>query len=431
MSDYWRDELEPASLAGVPFQVESSGATPGRRTAIQEFPGTEFVRGQDLGPKAKRYSISGYLIGRDYHQQRARLEAVFDRPGPHLLVHPYRGRMHVLIDGDPDFQESKDKGGHCAVAFKAVRASTDDGRAIESLTDAATGAVDTARSTTASALASQVTGLDDPATKSSFLAKVADVQADISSAIGASLDPSDVSGAAVLAAIASMTSAVSAAIATPLNAFDAIMSTIELVIDSPMKGASSIESAYGELTNGQRIDRMLAIARRFASPESGLEPLTSGIMNAAPPTTIAAIQTRNAQTITIAVRVRAVASIVDTIASTKPDSTAQALAVRGAVENLLIGASDGDPDSLLYAADAETFAALSDLRATCARLLNDLALELPSVATYEVPSETNALVLAQKLLGDASRWGELAARNDLADPLFIPAGTIVEYLRVA
>jgi prophage DNA circulation protein len=119
----WRDRLLPASFRGVPFLMDSSTAKPGRRTQIHEFPGREDVIGDDLGRAPDRFSIKAFVVGPDYDQDRDALEAALAAPGVGTLVHPTRGRMSVLIEGEIQSDESpRDKGGFASLQFNVVKA---------------------------------------------------------------------------------------------------------------------------------------------------------------------------------------------------------------------------------------------------------------------------------------------------------------------
>ena len=178
---------------------------------------------------------------------------------------------------------------------------------------------------------------------------------------------------------------------------------------------------------------MLGIAGRFVRlDEIDLEPLTEQALSGEPSDadTDAQAIARNAQALTACLRAEAAAAIVEAVLVTKPDSTTQAADILERVNQLMLGEVDGDPDALLFAVDADSLVALSDLRAALTRYLASLT-SLPTIETYEVPAQTNAIMLAQLLLGDATRYDEIVSRNQLLDPMFIAAGTEIEYLRAA
>lgn len=424
MADYWRDELLPASLAGEPFFVEQVTGSPGRRNAIQEFPGTAFVRGQDLGPRARRFEIQAYLIGRDYHLKLRRLEAVFDRPGPHVLSHPYRGRMLVHIEGEPSVVESRAKGGFAAVTFRAVKASDDDGRPTTSAADVASAAASATRAAVQASLAASM-DLSTTTARATVDAAGASLGEMLSSSVSSALDLLSESGQTVEQAVSGLAQAVALA-ETPAALLAAVAETVRIAVRAPLTATELLGDAYGELAAWQRLDAVLELARLFVgTDDNGLEPLTPSALVAGS-TVDAALA--GAQALTAAARAEAATSLAEAVVSTPPESSEQARSALNALEALIVGETDGDPDGLLLAVDVEAMSALADLRAAATRYLLGLASSLPTLSTYTTPSQTNVFLLAQLLLGDAGRWEEIWDRNALADPVLIPAGTAIEYI---
>jgi prophage DNA circulation protein len=98
----WRDDLRRvtvagkrligASFRGVPFLVDASERTGGRRVVVHEFPLRDEPFVEDLGRKAVTFRVDGYVIGDDYLAQRDDLlDALDNETGPGELVHPYHG----------------------------------------------------------------------------------------------------------------------------------------------------------------------------------------------------------------------------------------------------------------------------------------------------------------------------------------------------
>jgi prophage DNA circulation protein len=54
-----------ASWKGVPFFVENSADEFGRRGDLYEYPLSDDIGYKDLGRKARRFKVEGYLIGTD------------------------------------------------------------------------------------------------------------------------------------------------------------------------------------------------------------------------------------------------------------------------------------------------------------------------------------------------------------------------------
>lgn len=104
----WRDDLRRvtlsdgrrligASFRGVPFFVETSDRTGGRRIVTHEFPFRDEPFIDDMGRRARTFRVEGYVIGDDYVLQRdGLLSALEDASGPGELVHPYHGVRRAI-----------------------------------------------------------------------------------------------------------------------------------------------------------------------------------------------------------------------------------------------------------------------------------------------------------------------------------------------
>lgn len=424
----------PASIGGAAFQMHVSKQDVGRRRALQEYPNTDFVTEQDLGAQADDFTITGHIAGSDYLRKKKALRDVFAGVGPFLLVHPFEGRFLVKVEGRLSIEEDAKKLGWAEVSFKCKRATRDDiNRVTVDPATTATSAVTSARSASATSAAAQVSRLDVSTVQAAFRTKIGVVKTALASSVGAVLDATDTTGAAIVASVNSLTTVTDGLLTSPLELFASIASTVRGVVKAPFVVSTTAETTYAALSDGDRILAMLGIAGRFVRlDEIDLEPLTEQALSGEPSDadTDAQAIARNAQALTACLRAEAAAAIVEAVLVTKPDSTTQAADILERVNQLMLGEVDGDPDALLFAVDADSLVALSDLRAALTRYLASLT-SLPTIETYEVPARTNAIMLAQLLLGDATRYDEIVSRNQLSDPMFIAAGTEIEYLRAA
>jgi prophage DNA circulation protein len=92
-------KLQPASFRGVPFQVEDTDLTAGRRTQVHEYPQRDKPYAEDLGRATRDLNFVGFLVGDDYVEQANRLLGALETAGPGTLVHPWLGSMQVsLVD---------------------------------------------------------------------------------------------------------------------------------------------------------------------------------------------------------------------------------------------------------------------------------------------------------------------------------------------
>jgi hypothetical protein len=58
----FRDELLPASFRGAPFFCEANSRDNGRRIIVHEFPKKDLPYAEDMGRKAKSFSIRAFCI---------------------------------------------------------------------------------------------------------------------------------------------------------------------------------------------------------------------------------------------------------------------------------------------------------------------------------------------------------------------------------
>ncbi|HET9063678.1 MAG TPA: DNA circularization N-terminal domain-containing protein [Candidatus Binatia bacterium] len=124
----WRDDLRRvtiggrqligASFRGVPFFVDGSDRSGGRRIVVHEFPLRDDPFVEDLGRKARPFRVDGYVVGDDYlAEKNALLTALEDEAGPGELVHPFHG-VRRAIAGSFSVRETKADGGMAMFAIE-------------------------------------------------------------------------------------------------------------------------------------------------------------------------------------------------------------------------------------------------------------------------------------------------------------------------
>jgi len=118
----WIDNLQDASLRGVPFKVEEDEATFGRRVQVHEYPNRDKPWAEDLGRATRRFSVQAYLIGDDFFEQRNRLIEAIEKPGACTLVHPFYGEMTITVDDAVRISHSLSEGRMCRVSFSFIEA---------------------------------------------------------------------------------------------------------------------------------------------------------------------------------------------------------------------------------------------------------------------------------------------------------------------
>ena len=110
------------SFRGVPFFVESSDRSGGRRIVTHEFAQNDLPAHDDMGRKARTFNVSCYVLGDDYVAQRdALLSALEDQSGAGELVHPYFGTKRVRA-GSISTRESTADGGFASFQIEFLDA---------------------------------------------------------------------------------------------------------------------------------------------------------------------------------------------------------------------------------------------------------------------------------------------------------------------
>jgi prophage DNA circulation protein len=95
----WREQYRNASFRNVKFFVERTESTFGRRAVVHEFPARDEPTTEDLGRKARRFTVEAYLLGDDFFDQKESLIRAAEKAGPGQLIHPYYGTLQVVCMG--------------------------------------------------------------------------------------------------------------------------------------------------------------------------------------------------------------------------------------------------------------------------------------------------------------------------------------------
>ena len=98
------EQLQPASFRGVPFEVEASGITVGRRTVVHEYPQRDRPYVEDIGRATRNITLQCFVVGSDYLEQAQALMHELEEPGPGTLIHPWLGEMEVTITSVSELQ---------------------------------------------------------------------------------------------------------------------------------------------------------------------------------------------------------------------------------------------------------------------------------------------------------------------------------------
>lgn len=398
----WRDRLRPASFRGVPFQVLDWEDERGRRAAVHVYPQRNRVSVEDLGRAPRRHRLTGFVIGDDYLERKADLDQAVERipsgfpfKAGKFLVHPFlgllkvhcesirwraistRGRMAsfvaVFVEVDEDFEPlapvANPEGELDEVAAEAEGTI---GAAAEAAIQ--TSGVESVREATAGALRSASAAIGS--LQSFFAGPTAAIQSVTSAATG-------------LAANAS-------ALAT------APAELVEDVLDAVAAVGAAVGNALGALTAYE------ALLDRFDAP------LIPGLGSNA-----TAARANAAATSSLFLQAAAIAA------------ARQASAVEWGSYEEAIDRRDQLLDriaELELDAAPPVFRQLARVKAVLVDAVPPTGEDLPRIQELELAKPTPALVLAYRVHDDVGRAGEIAERNRVRHPSFLPALEPVQVL---
>lgn len=388
------NNLREASFRGARFEVDEVEASGGRRVVLHEYPLRDTPYSEDLGRRAREFSVRGYIIqGRtyDYASARADVLKALEAYGPGELVHPWHGEVNVVVD-DYRLRESMERGGLLELDIRFREAGQ-----LANPTSSA----DTAKGVASAASSAR------QALKNSFLSAFAPALDEIDKAVTALNDAASLAMEYLglpQSLIAEGLAYVQSLIATPAAFFDALVGLFGGLLGNE-NGTESGEKVLAAPVP----DASFSIASG-----EGTAPLESILGGSAVITTEAGRMIRD--TVAQVVVIEAAASTAHAEYATADDALADRDAV---VEGL---------DTIEPAADDAVFLGLAELRRAVVTDLTTRGAELPRVRSVTLPGTVPALVAAYRIHADAGRADEIVSRNRIRHPGRVPGGTPLEVL---
>ncbi|MGL5306318.1 MAG: DNA circularization protein [Aeromonas veronii] len=402
----WRDELRPGSFRGVPFLVESSDEKLGRRAVQTEYPGRDEPYPEDMGRKAWSDALKVFVLGDDHLQQAASLKAALNEFGPGELVHPYWGTMQVQI-GEVSLSHSSREGGKSSFSIEVMEAGQQPAPSAVPVTDAKLAAsTDDALTTLVDdfmrvfSIADLPQGLiDELAVRyNDAMNLLAPVRGSVSTVLDA----------------ATQIRNIAALLADPQALVEQLLADVFALFGLPPTSGKNSKAPSYQAREGASVERIQDVLSRLPSVEATrLVPA-----NLTP--------SRKQQVITqgqILDLLQGSVVITSGLTSSQVEyrDREQAADVQrsfeAALERVELKASDA-----LY----ET---LQQVKVDMVADLSGRGAGLPSV-TRVMPERTlPALVHAYRLYQDATRADQLSARNNLDNPLFVPAKVWMEVVQ--
>lgn len=419
----WKDTIRqnPASFRGAAFFLDTADLQFGRRVNVQRFPGRDSHRTRDLGRNPRSITINAYLAGNEYQAARDALIDAIEQAGPGTLVHPYYGRMQVVVTGQARVQESRQEGGFARVSFAVTRES-----AAPTLVRRADtrGQLESARTAVETGVREHfeatfsVTGMPSSRTDSvtdaldEATAMMRSAASEVAAAVGVAN--------AIASRIDAFGDAAATLIATPDDLVDNIVSLGVAIVGT----ARTVLAGIDRLTGVP--DRVLDIftrARQTRATVNAMSPLAlfgSEAPAIARTTPLGIREADNLLAVHVAFRATAIAETAAGIGVFPIDSKTAAVEIVALLRAQI--------DDLLLVAPDEVQGPLRDTMTALDAHLVQLSGSLPDVGRYEPKVAMPALLIAHEVHGDARREAEIVARNAIENPLFVTAREPVEVL---
>lgn len=384
-------QLRAATLTGIKIEVPTRSATGGRNLAVHEFVGAEEPYIEDLGAKARKFSLDVVLIGPDYASRRDQLQTAFAKPGPLDYVDPWGLSVRVHV-GAWELREEDKARGKAVLRLDLQREGANAQPAVVTDTGFAV------REKSGAAGASVLQWFSDRFDISADPARLSESPVDAISRLvqnlkGTTLEaqasPQPVSNA--LADLSSLQAGAFGLLRTPLSLGSQVQGVLGQVLGLLPPGRERYRAARG-LATGYGND---------------FEPI--------PPAT-ATKRREIANRDILIVMVRSQARIEQAKASAdmpflvREDAEAARDELSLALESLAALAPDF------------AFVALIGLRAAVVEDITSRAIDLKRLSRFTPLAHMPALLVAHKLYGDHGRETEIVARNAPLMPGYLSAG---------
>ncbi len=409
----WRDKYRTASFRGVEFHVESADGTYGRRQAVHEHAQRDVPYTEDLGRKAREFSLTGYVIGVDYDLQREEIIKASEQSGPGLLVHPYRGEMTVVCRG-LGVNESSADGGMCRLTFTFLEAG-----------EASFPSTKVDHVNAIGAAGNEVT----LAAKQSFLSEylTTGYPAFVSEAASARVaelgDFLTSSGAMLSENIEAASDFYSSAQGLVSDAYDLVQEPLDMV-NRVLGVVGNIRSAFGASAFGVLIDLYDKYSTTFSGRTSTNSRKQEGANYTAMNSLVrqaALAEASQAAVVTESTTTLSNGTTRPAIKPTEYDSYQEAVEIRDALVDRLDAESESTPNDSAYTA-------LTALRTEVVKAVPSSNAELPRLVSYAPRETLPSLLVAYQVYGDATRADEIATRNSPRYPGFLIGGQTLEIL---
>lgn len=420
----WRGSLRKASFRGVEFLVDGVDGQFGRRTVTHEYPLRDKPYVEDLGRKARAFTIEAYVLatpanGLNYMPARDALIAALEQAGPGVLIHPYLGELRVSLAGEARLRETSAQGGKATFTLNFVEA----GEVLFPSARASTPSIVNTRADEAAVVVQKdfekkfsLKGLPEFVTKGAT-----GIAGNATKLLGDVTKLVPVDAAALpeyLKSVAAANNSITALAKTPLDFSIKIVETcdqLRTIAKDPL-AAYGISNPKTLVRNPLLALKMLRKLLDFGKPSS---PYPNPPVPLVTPARMQESQNQDAmaQLVQRAAVISATRSAAETDFATFDDANAVRTELADKLDELMAGA-DAD----------EVYLSLANLRAASVKDITARGADLGRLVEYTPAESLPALVLAYQLYDDAGRDEEIVLRNAVRHPGFVPGGRTIEVL---
>jgi prophage DNA circulation protein len=392
----WREKYQSGKFRDAEFVTTDSGFSGGRRLAVHEYPKRDLPFAEDMGRKARQFTLTLFVIGDDYMDKRDRLYRALEDEGSGTLIHPYFGTLTVAVD-----------------SFRVSESTREGGKAGFDVTFIESG--ENTFPTVASDTSATVKTKSDSA-----ITVLKDV---FNNNFNVTQQPEFISTEAT-----SILSDISDQLMSKITRFPTLPSmTTDFIGDAGqlsnnastliLKPASLATSITGLFNNVQSLYsnplNSLNVYRRFFDYGDTLPNVPAS-------TLIRSKQIKNEQALTNLVEQTALIESARSASDIEFDSYDDAVLVRDELDEKL--------DAQMLVANDDTYQALNEVRVAMINDISTRSADLARTVNYTPKTTLPALVIAHELYGDATTEEKIINRNNIRHPGFITGGNSLEVL---
>ncbi len=389
----WRDNLQPASFRGVQFHYEDVDRSFGRRVKTHEYPGGNEPYHEDLGARTETISITAYVLGTDHLNKASALRDAINKPGPGTLVHPFYGEIQaVALETSERF--STREGGIARFSLRFERAGPNRNPSAR---------VDTTSLVATRAAAINTTAASDFALNFSVEGSPGWVDTAAQDDLGTVLDDVAVSASDAITAAGDL-----ADLAFSIND---MRQTAATLVRDPLVLATRLSTTMQNATDLPPLLKMASTTLQLST------------IAATTPSRL--IQSNNRKAMVDLLNNIALSSAMRSVPTTSFETASDAYNARDEIAVQV--------DRLSLTSSNDMARALSSGLASVTRHISATAPSLPRLLSIAPTMTRPTLAHAYDLYGDdvsqvITRAGQLATRNRIRHPGFVPAGDTLEVL---